>query len=94
MQTEVGEAREPFVPGQGTSSTRPQKRNPIACCYITANAAVVRQHLAAVLHAKALLAFLTSPQAAAIIQATGLKPVTAPPQEAGRPVALPPSAMK
>ncbi len=53
MQTEVGEASEPFVPGRGTSSTMPQKRNPISCCYITANAAVVRQYVAALLGAMA-----------------------------------------
>ena len=51
MQTEVGEVSEPFVPGRGTSSTMPQKRNPISCCYITANAAVVRQYVAALLNA-------------------------------------------
>ena len=36
MQTEVGEAFEPFVPGRGSSSTMPQKRNPIACEFIVA----------------------------------------------------------
>ena len=36
MQTEVGEAYEPFAPGRGSSSTMPQKRNPISCCYIQA----------------------------------------------------------
>lgn len=31
MRSEVGEVREPFVPGRGGSSTMPQKRNPILC---------------------------------------------------------------
>src|SRR5712672_953950 len=51
MQTEVGEVFEPFSPGRGSSSTMPQKRNPISCCYIHACAAVVRQHAAALLDA-------------------------------------------
>ncbi len=42
MQTEVGEAFEPFVPGRGSSSTMPQKRNPISCEMIAALAKVVR----------------------------------------------------
>lgn len=29
--TELGEVEEPFVPGKGSSSTMPQKRNPIQC---------------------------------------------------------------
>jgi 3-carboxy-cis,cis-muconate cycloisomerase len=51
MQTEVGEVYEPFAPGRGSSSTMPQKRNPISCCYIHACASVVRQHAAALLDA-------------------------------------------
>ena len=51
MQTEVGEASEPFVPNRGSSSTMPQKRNPISCVYITACAASVRQAVAALLDA-------------------------------------------
>jgi 3-carboxy-cis,cis-muconate cycloisomerase len=43
MQTEVGEAFEPFEEGRGSSSTMPQKRNPIACEFIVAAAKVVRQ---------------------------------------------------
>lgn len=43
MQTEVGEAFEPFVPGRGSSSTMPQKRNPISCELIIAAAKAVRQ---------------------------------------------------
>lgn len=53
MQTEVGEAFEPYAPGRGSSSTMPQKRNPISCAYIHACAAVVRQHAAALLDAMA-----------------------------------------
>jgi 3-carboxy-cis,cis-muconate cycloisomerase len=51
MQTEVGEVYEPYAPGRGSSSTMPQKRNPISCCYIHACAAVVRQQAAALLDA-------------------------------------------
>jgi 3-carboxy-cis,cis-muconate cycloisomerase len=43
MQTEVGEAFEPYQEGRGSSSTMPQKRNPIACEFILALAKVVRQ---------------------------------------------------
>jgi len=49
MQTEVEEAFEPFHEGRGSSSTMPQKRNPIASAYIHANISVVRQHVAALL---------------------------------------------
>lgn len=51
MQTEVGEAYEPYAHGRGSSSTMPQKRNPISCCYIHAGISVVRQHVAALLDA-------------------------------------------
>jgi 3-carboxy-cis,cis-muconate cycloisomerase len=51
MQTEVAEVYEPFHEGRGSSSTMPQKRNPVASLYIHANAAVVRQHAAALLEA-------------------------------------------
>jgi 3-carboxy-cis,cis-muconate cycloisomerase len=51
MQTEVGEASEPYVTNRGSSSTMPQKRNPISCCYIHACAASVRQGVAALLDA-------------------------------------------
>src|ERR1700744_5833097 len=51
MQTEVGEASEPFAANRGSSSTMPQKRNPISCVYITACAASVRQGVAALLDA-------------------------------------------
>ena len=53
MQTEVGEAFEPFVPGRGSSSTMPQKRNPIACEFIVAAAKIVRQHAGLMLDALA-----------------------------------------
>jgi 3-carboxy-cis,cis-muconate cycloisomerase len=51
MQTEVEEVFEPFHAGRGSSSTMPQKRNPISCVYITALTSVVRQHAAALLDA-------------------------------------------
>ena len=51
MQTEVAEVFEPFHAGRGSSSTMPQKRNPVSSLYIHANAAMVRQHVAALLEA-------------------------------------------
>ena len=39
MQTEVAEVLEPFHEGRGSSSTMPQKRNPISSLYIHATAA-------------------------------------------------------
>jgi 3-carboxy-cis,cis-muconate cycloisomerase len=51
MQTEVAEAAEPFASGRGSSSTMPQKRNPVSCLYITACASMVRQQVAAMLEA-------------------------------------------
>jgi 3-carboxy-cis,cis-muconate cycloisomerase len=53
MQTEVAEAFEPFVAGRGSSSTMPQKRNPIACEFIVAAARLVRQHAGLMLDAMA-----------------------------------------
>jgi 3-carboxy-cis,cis-muconate cycloisomerase len=54
MQTEVAEVAEPHAPGRGGSSTMPQKRNPIACEYVLAQArgvhALVPQMLAALAH--------------------------------------------
>ena len=51
MQTEVAEVAEPHQAGRGGSSTMPQKRNPISCEYIIAQArgvhALVPQMLAA-----------------------------------------------
>jgi 3-carboxy-cis,cis-muconate cycloisomerase len=40
-QTEVGELSEPYIAGRGSSSTMPQKRNPIASEYILAAARTV-----------------------------------------------------
>ncbi len=51
MQTEVGEVFEPYHHGRGSSSTMPQKRNPIASCYVHAAISVVRQHCAALMDA-------------------------------------------
>jgi 3-carboxy-cis,cis-muconate cycloisomerase len=51
MQTEVGEVYEPYYHGRGSSSTMPQKRNPISSCYIHAAISVVRQHSAALMDA-------------------------------------------
>ena len=51
MQTEVEEVYEPFHEGRGSSSTMPQKRNPISCVYITAQTGVVRTQVAALLNA-------------------------------------------
>src|SRR5437764_10433961 len=51
MQTEVAEVFEPFHEGRGSSSTMPQKRNPVSSLYIHATTAVVRQHAAALLEA-------------------------------------------
>ncbi|KIJ59902.1 hypothetical protein HYDPIDRAFT_118014 [Hydnomerulius pinastri MD-312] len=44
MQTEIGEVSEPFYEHRGSSSTMPQKRNPISCAYISAITTSVRQH--------------------------------------------------
>jgi len=52
MQTEVEEVQEPFHQGRGSSSTMPQKRNPISSVYITAQAAMVKQLVAALLEAQ------------------------------------------
>ena len=51
MQTEVGEVYEPYAHGRGSSSTMPQKRNPISSCYIHAGISVLRQHAAALMDA-------------------------------------------
>jgi 3-carboxy-cis,cis-muconate cycloisomerase len=49
MQTEVAEAAEAAAPGRGSSSTMPQKRNPVSSVMIQAAVPVVRQ-LAATLY--------------------------------------------
>ncbi len=49
--TEFGEAAEPFVAGRGSSSTMPQKRNPISCELILAAARALRQHAGLILDA-------------------------------------------
>jgi 3-carboxy-cis,cis-muconate cycloisomerase len=49
--TEFAEAAEPFVAGRGSSSTMPQKRNPISCELIIAAAKVLRQQAGLVLDA-------------------------------------------
>ncbi|KAI8330422.1 3-carboxy-cis,cis-muconate cycloisomerase [Chlamydoabsidia padenii] len=51
MQTEVGEVSEKYIPHRGSSSTMPQKVNPISCAYIHSMAATVRQHSAALMDA-------------------------------------------
>jgi 3-carboxy-cis,cis-muconate cycloisomerase len=50
-QNEVAELAEPYVAGRGASSTMPQKRNPISSVYITAQSAMVKQLVAALLEA-------------------------------------------
>jgi 3-carboxy-cis,cis-muconate cycloisomerase len=51
MQTEVAEASEPAAPGRGSSSTMPQKRNPVACNFILASATLARHHASALMEA-------------------------------------------
>lgn len=51
MQTEVDEVAEPYVPNRGSSSTMPNKFNPISCVYIHSIAATVRQQAAALMEA-------------------------------------------
>src|SRR6266852_3995437 len=47
--TEFAEAAEPFVSGRGSSSTMPQKRNPISCELLLAAAKALRQHAGLIL---------------------------------------------
>jgi 3-carboxy-cis,cis-muconate cycloisomerase len=49
MQTEVGEVYEPYHHGRGSSSTMPQKRNPISSAYTHGAISVLRQHAAALM---------------------------------------------
>jgi 3-carboxy-cis,cis-muconate cycloisomerase len=51
MQTEIGEVFEPYHHGRGSSSTMPQKRNPISSAYIHGAISVLRQHAAALMDA-------------------------------------------
>jgi 3-carboxy-cis,cis-muconate cycloisomerase len=51
MQTEVAEAAEPAAPGRGSSSTMPQKRNPVACNFIIACASLARTNASALMEA-------------------------------------------
>jgi 3-carboxy-cis,cis-muconate cycloisomerase len=51
MQSETGEVLEPFVSGRGSSSTMPQKRNPIASEMMLAAAKIVREQHSAMLDA-------------------------------------------
>ncbi|KAK8198042.1 beta carboxy-cis-cis-muconate lactonizing enzyme, cyloisomerase, CLME2 [Phyllosticta capitalensis] len=51
MQTEIDEVREPYGPERGSSSTMPQKRNPIGSAYVAACAATARQLSSALLGA-------------------------------------------
>ena len=51
MQTEMGEVQEPYHHGRGSSSTMPQKRNPISSAYIHGAISVLRQHAAALMDA-------------------------------------------
>jgi 3-carboxy-cis,cis-muconate cycloisomerase len=49
--TEIGEVSEPFVSGRGSSSTMPQKRNPISSELILAVSKALRQHAGLMLDA-------------------------------------------
>ena len=51
MMTELGEVFEPFALHRGSSSTMPQKRNPISSEILVANAKAVRQHTGLMLDA-------------------------------------------
>ncbi len=53
MQSEVAEASEPAAPGRGGSSTMPQKRNPIACENVIAQARAAQALVPQVLGAMA-----------------------------------------
>ncbi|KAF8067749.1 L-Aspartase-like protein [Lyophyllum atratum] len=60
MQTEVGEVSEPYYAHRGSSSTMPQKRNPVSSVYITAMASTVRQLSAAL--CDAMIEWIVLPQ--------------------------------
>jgi len=54
QRTEVGEAREPFAPGQKGSSAMPHKRNPIGCENLTGISRLLRGYAVAALENVAL----------------------------------------
>ena len=54
MQTEVQEVNEPFIHGRGSSSTMPQKRNPISSEVILACSKLLREHHSAMLDSMVL----------------------------------------
>ena len=51
MMTELGEVSEPYARGRGSSSTMPQKHNPISCEVILGCGRIVRQNVALMLDA-------------------------------------------
>jgi 3-carboxy-cis,cis-muconate cycloisomerase len=51
--TEVGEVAEPYVPGRGSSSAMPHKRNPVSSTVILAAQAVAKGHLVTLFDAMA-----------------------------------------
>jgi 3-carboxy-cis,cis-muconate cycloisomerase len=51
MQSEIGEAFEPSAPGKGGSSTMPQKRNPMGCEYVIAQARAAHAQIPLLLNA-------------------------------------------
>ena len=54
MQTEIQEVNEPFIHGRGSSSTMPQKRNPISSEVILACSKLLREHHSAMLDSMVL----------------------------------------
>ncbi|AWF83005.1 3-carboxy-cis,cis-muconate cycloisomerase [Microbulbifer sp. A4B17] len=54
MTTEIAEVAEPFAQHRGSSSTMPQKHNPISCELISANSKMVREHAGLMLDAMAV----------------------------------------
>jgi 3-carboxy-cis,cis-muconate cycloisomerase len=54
MQTEIQEVAEPFLHGRGSSSTMPQKRNPISSEIILACSKLLREHHSSMLDAMVL----------------------------------------
>ncbi|WP_444958858.1 class-II fumarase/aspartase family protein [Microbulbifer sp. ZKSA002] len=54
MTTEIAEVAEPFTQHRGSSSTMPQKRNPISCELISASSKMVREHAGLMIDAMAV----------------------------------------